>query len=965
MSIRFTGPLTSPTFPEPMPQPGPRQPAAPAPAAAAPAPLIVNQTASYAAASLAPVKVAMPAKPQALIEAAVADFDHLDAPEREQLNRLAGELGFASGRTLAHALRNLTPQQREKCFKALPLGPHQAEQVEAARRQLTQIASQAVQSFFKEQHLPPPKMFPPPEQAGELWDAASFLAVLNSSKEMQRQLPTDTFRQLAAPNGKPLEFERAHQPQAASGGIMKTLSSCMCIAHTTASGRITLYDPAISMNPQDILKRKDVQDLMTRLNRTPAPAEDVRSLQEMLNLGLPPNRRLPVDGKASPDLGKRLQEFSQNQVLKQSLDIVRDDTRLDAAHKAELNQRILSLQAKLLNGGGSPDALNQLLKELGQQPDLSAAGKERVTQLSGLAGSQSSDKLNSAQLELLVRNWFGMIDSGNQFDFTEQVINHEIGHVLQNKDDLLKNWAKISFGNASGSPDDEFMGETLKHRDKSLAVSSFEKAGLNYANGFGSDYARVNPEEDFAESFRLFMRHPEQLARENPLKFTFMAGATGKYAGREQELVNFLKQQGHSDLQLRNMVRILRGQNTAFVSEQTQTYANRALNALGSTAEALIPGLGLSRLFGYDPLADTKKNVSDSLTNLAAKLSDDHTPQFDIDVATMLPGMEHALGMQTSVRRVLPSQPGFVLDWLTDQCARAQGADPKASAEANRLLAQFANQGAAALAPDVRRQLPASELSRLNSPQARGMMLVLAHIHAFPQNQQLWTERLQAAGQQLNELAQQAAATVREGLSGKAPSRQEMRQGLSETKLASLIGSDLAANLPSSFRTLLREPGMLEKLSGLFGSIDLDSAQLEQEVLGEVDQREAAVQKAVEELYSPEQSALISTLADGCFQPDPQHQNKLILDTYHGNMAKTALQQVVGDLFRGTSQVRSFTPELADRILTEMADRLSQIGFAKPDQDLSSSNLDYLKALAATLRQELREHQIDLHRANA
>ncbi|HEY9840091.1 MAG TPA: hypothetical protein V6D23_06555, partial [Candidatus Obscuribacterales bacterium] len=690
--------------------------------------------------------------------------------------------------------------------------------------------------------------------------------------------------------------------------------------------------------------------LLHRLNRPSPPPEDVRSLQEMLNLGLPPARRIPANGEMGPNVWAALHEFETVQVLTQSLDIVRDDLSLGATEKKAFEQRIKS-QIENVRNLGDTAGIDTLLADLGKQNGLSPAGRERLQDLSaGIRQGVCSTSLKPEQMELLVRNWFGMIDSGSQYDFTEQVINHEIGHLFQGQDELIKSWAQISFSESSDGKGTEFMGKTLQPRQTSWGVKLAEKFGLNFGNGFGSDYAKVNPQEDFAESFRLFIRHPERLAKENPLKFVIMAGATGKYAGKERELVAFLRQQGFNDLQLQNMVRILRGQNTAFVAQKTKSMVETGMNWLGTAAQVMSPSLLIAKYFGYDPVDTATKNLSDKAITVAAKIADENTPRFDLNVSTLLPGLESALGMQTEIHAVKPEQPGYVLDWLTQQCAQLQGPDPQARASARHNLDRFASDGLKVFPDGTRSQLPTAEQARFAKPAERAMALVLAHIHAFPQNLQIWSDRLQAAGEKLGDQAQ--SEHEKRATRNWQQNREQMGQGLSEQKLESLLGKDLLKTLPPAFKALLREPGMIEKLSGFFGRIDLDSGKLQQQVLDQVRGRAEAFVSAARNLLDPQKSEFITTLAGDCFTPDAQ--GKLRPDGLFADLSLESMQQLFQAINRGSPNTNlQFSEELGHHILDGVASRLNAWLSTAGPQELNSSNEDFRKQLAKSLYEEL------------
>lgn len=930
-TVRGTGPLAFPA-PNQGPRPLCEPVTTPAPVCEAPAnnPLAtgeLDRTSSYSAAQSAPASLSFtPGGAASVLQKGIQNFDSLSAQEKSQLNQLAGRLGFVNGRNLANSLRHLPADKAAAWLNTLPSSAAAApEAFAAARSALSTEARGLVQGFFKSRSLPEPRFKGTPE----LWDGASYLAVFNSLTEMGKSVPAPMLRRLmTTDDGKGLTFERRNQPEPRGESLMQVLSGCMCIAHTNMANKtITLYNPAMSMNPAEIMGRPEVKDFLKQVGRQPPDPKAVESLQNMLRLALP-ERDLGPKGQLSDKTWRAVYEFQTLQVLKQSLDLVGDDRRLRSDEKKHLSDEIKALIADVRSDGCSnANQLRSLLTRL-QRQGLSPAGQERLQTLQRSIPadpvSGGYQRLQPSQLEPLISNWFGMIDSGAQLDFSEQVLNHEFGHLLQGQDQLLENWKQISFaGNETQGQDrTEIMNGTLQEKASGWGVKLAEQFGLNFSNSYGSDYARVNPEEDFAESFRMFTREPARLAADNPLKFAFMAGATGAYEGRERELVTLLRQQGHSDLQLQNMVRILRNQNSAFVGQTTKSYAETGVNFINNVAKVLMPTLAVAEFFGQNPVANTGKSLTESVTQTAVKIADNYTPRFGLNVSTMLPGLESALGMNTRVQAVLPSQPGYVLDWLSRQGELQQSPDAHTAAAARGRLNQFATQGLKALPAEVVAQLPRSERERYSKPEERAVALMLAQIHAVPKQIEALAKSLQQVG---------------------AASSQ-----ISAAQFERLLGKDLAKALPPAFKALLREPGTLERLSGAFGQIDLDLGDLRSDVEQEVSARTSVFQNARASLSNPESSELMAQLAEQVFV---RQASRFSVDADGAELIQNEFRK----LFSGLGEVvpelsQAYSAAMINEVLSAVAERLNQ---QKPKGPSDSSNSDYLKRLGDLLVEEL------------
>lgn len=846
-----------------------------------------------------------------LIKQGLADFDALSATEREQLTLLAAGLGFANARTLSHALRHLPQDALAPWLASLP--PKGADLGPAAAG-LASLARTRIETLAKAQELPLPRF----EGDQSRWDAASFLGVYNSLTEMKAGLPEPLFKKLASANGAGLVFAREGQPVVGSEAtLMNVLSGCMCIAETNGVERITLYDPALSMDPASILGRDEVKNFLAGLHRPEPDPEAVRSLVEMLNLALPPARRLDPAAGLGPPVYAALADFETLETLKQALDIVSDDSKLAPGIKKQRQQEIKALIRDLRAGSlGDAAAPERLLSALAKPGLLSGSGSERLEALrQSFSGGVCSRTLQPRQLELLVRNWFGILDSGNRLDFAEQVINHELGHLFHAQDDLIADWSQISFKDFDQTPNLGFMGETLRP-DKD--------SGFGFSGGFGSDYARVNPEEDFAESFRLFTREPGRLAAANPLKFVFLAGASGAWEGREAELVQLLRDQGCSAQKLRQLTLALRGQSATAA-------AQKAHDLLGA----------VDRLAAFFHLETDLAGTGAAIT---AKLTARFSPSFQLRAATMLPGLEQALGMPSQAQSAVhPSQPGYLLDWLKEQQRQLADPDQAVATAARQALDRFATQGLSAFDAETRALLPATVKTRCEKPEARAVMLVLAQIQADPARIGSWSQGLQKVGEALDA----------QGKNGN--SRLDPRQRLSAARLEQLLGKELVASLPPSFRSLLREPGMLERMSGYFGQIQLDSGLLLADIDSRLARQAEALQAAMRTLREASGNELLNYLAVSGIKREGEQ--FVVAKRPSGGVFEN-LRELYQGLREGLGLELDYSEAEGRALLEAICARLNQQKLAPEDLEADSSR--YREHLRDMLREEMLQRQPEL-----
>ncbi len=843
-----------------------------------------NQTQSYASTEMSPSSLAFEESinPADLLSKARLDAESLSPRQQTQLDQLATGLGFPNGQTLTHALRHLSAESVQQWQQSLPTqmpSPQQcSEALNSAEQSLSALANSEIETLFSDLDLPAPVFI---VEGASRWSAPAYLAVLNNFKTMQAKLPPAVLQEVGAgENNRPLEFVRRDHPRGLSnpGSFLEVLSNSMKIAHTDANHKIYLYDAAVSMDPQDILNSPDLQDYVAKINQRPPSEDHVRSLQDMLNASLPASKQIEANGQMDARTWAALSDFETQQFLKSAEDILRDDTLLPTADRHRLQTDIDNLRRQIAIPNPDDDMASvqlrdQLMENLAAIKTMSPAGRRRVEALTQQHNlGTCANYLKQEHVEMLLSNWLGIIDGGNQLDFTEQVINHELGHIFQER--WLADWEKISFQNFEQTPEEskQFMAATLQSHvhDHSHAHES--------QSGFGSDYARVNAEEDFAESFRLFTRHPEQLLEQNLLKFMYMAGATGAYANREDELVTLAKSQGYSESEIQTATRTLRGQTQEHYVQAVDQLVEKGLSWFNDTWMAN----SLSR-FGYEQGQDVRQSVVGAT---AASVVQANAPQFNMSSATLLPGLEGALNMsETASRAVHPSQDGYIMSWLEDRAAKLYetNATPAEREAAQQVLNDFWEQGAEVLPEASRQFLNTKQQRQAASPETRAMMLTLAHLESMGQVMRGQNQASQGTQTTFNELRAVLA---------EISDPETMVEALRET-----IGTDAFEQLPPPFLNLIRDPETLLQITGRMGRTQLGSDVVLRSVEQAVTQRESMFRSAMGELSSLS-SNLMFSLSNLAFTENAAGQTIVNTDE------KETMLSMMSQVFRGLAAGR-------------------------------------------------------------
>lgn len=129
----------------------------------------------------------------------------------------------------------------------------------------------------------------------------------------------------------------------------------------------------------------------------------------------------------------------------------------------------------------------------------------------------------------------------------KDMLAHEIGHMVQmnggrwdpakiKEFSQLSGWTEVYEDGTSEVADgiDNRTGEMLKY-DSGLVKP-------NRTDNFVSQYAKADPIDDFAESYRAYLNDPESLMKLAPSKFLFLNAQSGKYTS--SEVADLAKAQG-------------------------------------------------------------------------------------------------------------------------------------------------------------------------------------------------------------------------------------------------------------------------------------------------------------------------------------------------------------------------------------------------------------------------------------
>ncbi|PIQ26404.1 hypothetical protein COW36_14515 [bacterium (Candidatus Blackallbacteria) CG17_big_fil_post_rev_8_21_14_2_50_48_46] len=844
-----TGPLSTP-------QTGPLPPLLPeTPIPFQPAPLLQNYLATAMSPQSVQFNTASPAQVLKTFKDARSLIRQSNANQTEQLipvpaawkprlESLAKDLGFKNFESLQYQLRNLPSAQVdqwlaqvESKINSLPGTETGTSQITIfAKQALTAQADTALKDLFQNAQVPPPVF---ESRQGKTWSPQAKLAVLNAFSEIRQNQPLETFRLSAQGEGKPgqprppITFVRAERldlnAMAGKDGYlsaMEMLSGSMKVAyHEGCEGKIVLNDGAVHANPRELLQAAQIQDFLKLVNspvESPEKQRAVRSVQEMLNCARSPKRQLNPSGKMDTATQQALEAFDLQQNITAARDLIEDDTTLGVPQKRRLLQRLVELQGRL-DLGQSPlmlkAELGHTLRGFQSVSDLQSNTRERLENQIENLDRPLSNKFDQNTAEKLISNWYGIIDGGDSRDFTEQVIVHELGHGLQDLPEVLENWRRISWdGKSSGGENrNNVMEKTLK--------------GIGQ-QGFVSDYARVNDEEDFAESYRVFTYQPERLLKESLLKFMFMASVTQAYDGKEQQMLDLIKKTGYKDAQIRDAMLQLRGH----LPSETRQYVKGVVDKTTTFSKIVSPLLGQAA----DMLSEHYK-LKDKIADWWADFRGvDQKPQFTPSMASALPKVDHLLNIDGKNYASSPSETGYVLDQMTRYQAVLLKPDstPAERALARQKIEAFKQTGLNAWPEADRSSFSPEALKTLNgekSQENKAIVLALSKILGKSYAKADWASLPDRnKNQDPNQELQDEMRSLRQVNSLNA-FFEEVRKN--PNILRRELGNELYQALPDSFKAMLMEPEFVENITGKRGETSVNATNIFDYTFSEIDRR--------------------------------------------------------------------------------------------------------------------------------
>lgn len=890
-----------------------------------------NALADYASFDLSPNQVNFSPEVQSpetqLRDALQKGADYMSPEQAAALEPVAQALGFSSAKNLVHGLRFVPEATREKVLQSLPDNAQTAfveSKTGDLKNFLKEEAHHLVFDAFDKAGARPPQLNPPIDNDPEgLWQAPQLLAIYNNFKSMETRFTPEMLKDMMEPdNGEPLTFERRKTPEAsgAKDNILKALSSSMKVAESDQANTVILYNAAFSANPKDIVQSEDVQGFMAAYDAAKDSDEaspEVASLQNMLNYILPEERKLPVSGKMDPATSATLAEFESQQFLNQAEDIINDDKNLPDQDRRSFFGQIADLKRSIFetgyldkNGKKTPAAeqIKTLVQGLkSRETDMTPASKARLNDLEKTMDSRVEAKsLNPDILERMVSNWFGIMDSGDQKDFAEQVINHEMGHFWENKNNLIESWKSISFQDFEKGDfnHDEAMAATLREGDND--------------KGYSSDYAKLNPSEDFAESFRLFNRDPDKLIQQNLLKYVVMAGATGAYENDHQGLIAYAQQNGYSQADVAEAVKALRGQHVQVAApDQTPLTHDRELHLDGHAGHAGHSAFE-PNAFQFAPAHDAEgieatsvhhglsqtDGTSDEVVNTATQMnvasaaSSTKSYQFDLSVANYYPGIESDLDIQAEYVGD-PEKPGFVLDNLSQHTKNMEkwrlfSSD---SRQSHRFVDAFKAKGVQAFPAEIQAKIPDSVKAKFENPDNRAIYLVMAKLRSEP--------------------------TLAEDFM--KPDQNKVSQDFFEDHFEDLLSG---LDVPEALVDYLSHPENLVAVTGEAGKSFLAAETLERNMADAIADTQSNYKTAAQFLTrraGQDLAALFTTgkylnfEQDKGFSVNPQHYSK--------SMIYSALEEKLRNANFG-KMVGTFSPERLDELSLQIAKRLDSLPMA-------------------------------------
>lgn len=352
--------------------------------------------------------------------------------------------------------------------------------------------------------------------------------------------------------------------------------------------------------------------------------DGIGHLQSFLKENAPPGTNtsnLEVDGILGSRTGGVVKSFQVGMAVNTFKERIEDDPHLPENKKEELI-RFCNEQFRTL--AEQPGKTNEILGQMRTRMQELIDGQE-ITDNTRTHLSEDVDNLtqlshsregvfNRDTAEKMVNNWFNLVDSGRGYDLGEQLTMHELGHIWETQLDrekgnlgIRENWNKLfdSAAHSEGDGTSQMNTQTANDELHSDTVAT-------------TAYGSAEPDEDFAESSRVFAYDPKRLMRRSLMKFLFM-----NHINHDQydtsKILSMAHECGYSNDQILSRLDNLLGRGDhniqfsgSFASEMSQSYANLRAQ-LGSAPEPVDSRLNFNLSLGMNP-PGSLRTLSSTLT---------------------------------------------------------------------------------------------------------------------------------------------------------------------------------------------------------------------------------------------------------------------------------------------------------------------------------------------------------------
>ncbi|MGE3725633.1 MAG: hypothetical protein AB7I41_08790 [Candidatus Sericytochromatia bacterium] len=254
--------------------------------------------------------------------------------------------------------------------------------------------------------------------------------------------------------------------------------------------------------------------------------KQVESVQGFLNEIKP---GLAKDLLTDGNIGARTEASIQRLEAIMALNAIKEN--LPQPLTASQNRKINEVMAQITSDPFSPQKLANVKREMGSLIQTVADGNKLVQEHPPKTLKQTLNrlvnnidgKMDSQTTRDLVDTWLKVVDTKGDGAIIEDLVTHEVGHNLMEifkkehpEINLERDWAAITGSSDSSGP-------------STFTVTPMTQALFGQGEEEVSKYGQTSSNEDFAESYRLFMSNPEELYAKAPTKFLVINALSGRF----------------------------------------------------------------------------------------------------------------------------------------------------------------------------------------------------------------------------------------------------------------------------------------------------------------------------------------------------------------------------------------------------------------------------------------------------